>query len=60
MTISAVIQGKIRDAEWDAEIARQSGDTVGLLDAIAAIEELQGMTQRLDDTDWLKALESEM
>jgi len=58
--ISAVIQGRLRDAEWDAEIARESGDTGALLDAIAAAEELRTQQARLDDPAWLRALETEM
>lgn len=60
MTISSVLQSKIKDAEWDAEIARQSGDTMAMLDAITAADELRGHQARLDDPAWLKALQPEM
>lgn len=60
MTISAVIQGRLRDAEWDAEIARASGDTGALLDAIATAEDLRAQQARLDDPAWLNALQTEM
>lgn len=58
--ISAVLQARIHDAEWDAEIARQTGDTGGMLDAIAAAEELRTQQAGLDDPEWLRALETEM
>lgn len=60
MTISAVIQNRLRDAEWDAEIARESGDTGAMLDAIAAAEELRTQQARLGEAEWLKAQETEM
>lgn len=45
--ISAVLEGRLRDAEWDAEIARQCGDTGGLLDAVSKIELLNEQRARL-------------
>lgn len=60
MTISAVLQSKIKDAEWDAEFARQSGDTAALLDAITAADELRAQQARLDDPAWMTALQTEM
>jgi hypothetical protein len=58
--ISAVLQSKIKDAVWDAEIARQSGDTMAMLDAITLADELRAQQARLDDPAWLKALQTEM
>lgn len=58
--ISAVLEGRLRDAEWDAEIARQCGDTGGLLDAVAEIELIHEQRARLSDVGWLEALETEM
>ena len=58
--ISAVLEGRLRDAEWDAEIARQCGNTAGLLDAVSEIELINEQRARLSDVGRLDALETEM
>lgn len=55
-----MLESRIRDADWDAEVARVSGNTGALLDAIATAEELRAQRERLSDPAWLKALETEM
>lgn len=60
MTISAILEGKIREAEWDAEEARLRGDTGALLDAISTWEALKEQRTRLADPAWMTALETEM
>ena len=58
--ISAVLQSRLAEAQWDAEEARLAGDAEALLDALQREDEARTAQQQLSDPAWLRALETEM
>ena len=58
--ISAILESRLREAEWDAETARVMGDACALLEAIQTADELRAEKARLADPAWSEALATEM
>lgn len=58
--ISARLESQIRDAEWDAHLATQTGNTEAWLDAQAELDRLKMGRLQLADPRAAEALALEM